>query len=102
MEILVCKASEEIINECPDGLFKSPDGNHFMYKINYTENDYLTITDSVGRSMPMDYTEIEDIAEMLARIVRYQLAKACVEEALMDGLMNVPTENDKLNAKLKT
>lgn len=62
------------------GLFKSPDGRYFNYLVEYNENEDLRITDSVGRIMPIDYTEIKDFAVLLTAILEFQAAKEAFDE----------------------
>lgn len=92
-DFLVCKATQELIDESTEGLFKSSLGAYFMYKIAYTEEDTLTITDSIGRTLPMDCTEIEQISEILARITRFQKARSKSDEQLLYQLVNTPANS---------
>lgn len=96
MELLVCPTPPELVDVGVEGLFQSATGKYFSYKVMYNEN-YITITDSVGRIMPMDCNEIADIAEILARLVRFRSNSVALEQRLLDELLNTPTANEYQN-----
>lgn len=97
MQILVCPTSQALIDESPEGLFQSTNGKYFSYKVTYHDGEYVTITDSIGRIMPMDIDEIADIAEILARLVRFRANSASLEQFLLDELLNTSTANERQN-----
>lgn len=96
MKILAGLASEEQIEMGgTEGLFESPEGIFYNYQFEVVDegngNGYVRISDSVGRMVPMDFDEIEDLAEMFARITRFAVAKRHVEDNLLKDLMTKNT-----------
>jgi hypothetical protein len=71
------------------GLFIGPNGNYFNYEVEYVENDFVRIKDSVGRIMPIDYTEVRDFAIMLTAIADHQEAQQLFEEINLKTLFSI-------------
>jgi hypothetical protein len=75
MKILVSPLSQEQLDTDTTGAFSSPGTDKlFNYCIEFEENDYLTITDSLKRVMPLDYTEINDFARLFTALDVFQKA----------------------------
>jgi hypothetical protein len=70
------------------GLFTNSLGKCFNYEVEYVENDFIRIKDSVGRIMPIDYTEIRDFAVMLTAIADHQEAGVLFEQANLKALFD--------------
>lgn len=95
MKILVCPASPEIIEQCSEGLFLSKEGKSYLYQVEYVEDEYVRITDSVGRVMPFDIDEITSIAEILGRINRFRSNTSFSNAVLVKQLMTVNINNEE-------
>lgn len=88
MKFLICPASQDMLDYGDtDGLFlNKATGSLFNYTVEFLEDEMVTITDSVGRYVPLDIEEVRGMANMLARIATYQEDKACMAAMLLDNL----------------
>lgn len=96
MKILAGLASEDQIEMGgTEGLFESPEGMFYNYQFEVVDegagNGFIRISDSVGRMVPMDFDDIENLAEMMARIARFAVTKRHMEDNMLDDLMTKNT-----------
>jgi hypothetical protein len=82
MKFLICPIPSAEV-EFVDLRFTSPKGTHYSYEVAYEENEMITITDTVGRSVPMDISEVPALLKILTKIVTYQEEKNNVDALLM-------------------
>jgi hypothetical protein len=82
MKFLICPIPSDEV-EFVDLRFTSPKGTHYSYEVAYEENEMITITDTVGRSVPMDISEVPALLKILTKIVTYQEEKNNVDALLM-------------------
>lgn len=68
--------------------FTGPDGVAYGYTVEYMEDEMISITDSVGRYVPLDIDEVAHLYAMLGRIVRHHNGKQEAEHYLMSKLLN--------------
>ena len=88
MKFLICPSCpEQLENGETEGLFEDRQGNFFNYTVDLDEDEMITITDSVGRYVPLDIDEVRGLANILNRIVRYQEGKAIAENFLIGELI---------------
>lgn len=74
------------------GCFQTEAGQFYDFKFQVLEDQqFIRFYDSVGRMVPVDFSELRDIAEMFARIHRYVAKKKCVTGELLDELANTDT-----------
>jgi hypothetical protein len=72
MKFLICPTSQDQLEYGGnEGLFRGSNNKYFNYAVEFEHNDFVRITDSVGRIMPMDISEVRDFADMLGRIADY-------------------------------
>ena len=88
MKFLICPASQDMLDYGDvEDLFRNPaTGTYFNYSVEFLEDEMVTITDSVGRYVPLDIEEVRDLAKMLTRIANYQEDKAHMAAMLLDNL----------------
>jgi hypothetical protein len=88
MKFLICPASQDMLDYGDvEDLFRNPaTGTYFNYSVEFLEDEMVTITDSVGRYVPLDIEEVRDLAKMLTRIANFQEDKAYMENLLMSQL----------------
>lgn len=87
MKFLICPASQDMLDYGDIGdLFQSKSGTLFNYTVEFLEDEMVTITDSVGRYVPLDIEEVSDLAKMLTRIANFQEDKAHMANLLMSQL----------------
>jgi hypothetical protein len=92
MKFLICPSCpEQIENGETEGLFQDGYGTFYNYSVKFDEDEMITITDSVGRYVPLDIVEVAGLANILNRIVRYQRGKALAEQYLVDELVDGAT-----------
>lgn len=91
MKILVSPTPKHITDESIEGLFQSESGRYFSYELTYFEPDFVQIKDSIGRTLPVDITEMVDLGEMLLRIARFQETSDDVRGYLLNELIHTPT-----------
>jgi len=85
MKFLISPVAPELFSELEfKSRFMSPKGTHYSYEVDFQEDEMITITDRVGRSVPLDITEVEDLAEVLTRIVKYQQLKQKTDKILLN------------------
>lgn len=85
MKFLICPIPSDEV-EFVDLRFTSPKGTHYSYEVDYEENEMITITDTLGRSVPMDISEVPALLKILTKIVTYQHEKENVDRVLMSFL----------------
>ena len=88
MKILICKTPQDQIEMFgEEGMFKSASGELYSYEVELVkEEDMVRITDNLGRMVPVDISELDDLVEVLERIANYVACKECMEERLFNGL----------------
>ena len=87
MKFLICPASQDMLDYGDIGdLFQSKSGTLFNYTVEFLEDEMITITDSVGRYVPLDIEEVRGLADMLERIASYQEDKAHMSRLLVSQL----------------
>ena len=88
MKFLICPSCpEQLENGETEGLFEDRYGNFFNYTVDLDEDEMITITDSVGRYVPLDIDEVRGLANVLNRIVRYQEGKVTANNFLVGELI---------------
>jgi len=85
MKFLICPIPSDEV-EFVDLRFTSPKGTHYSYEVSYEENEMITITDTLGRSVPMDISEVPALLKILTKIVTYQHEKQNVDRVLLSFL----------------
>jgi len=85
MKFLICPIPSDEV-EFVDLRFTSPKGTHYSYEVAYEENEMITITDTLGRSVPMDISEVPALLKILTKIVTYQHKKENVDRVLLSFL----------------
>ena len=87
MKFLIGAASPEQISfGGTEGLFEATNGKFYNFEIKYTEDEGITITDSVGRYVPLDLEDIKPLAEVTSRISRFQDTSTAVRALLINEL----------------
>lgn len=87
MKFLICPASQDLLDFCDtDDFFYSPGGTAFNYTVEFVEDEYIRITDTVGRVMPIDINELQNFIEVLNRINNYTQDKAAMDAILISNL----------------
>jgi hypothetical protein len=82
MKFLICPIRSDEV-EFVDLRFTSPKGTHYSYEVDYEENEMITITDTLGRTIPMDISEVPALIKILTKIVTYQEEKNRHDDLLM-------------------
>lgn len=95
MKILICKTPQDQIEMFgEEGMFKSASGELYSYEVELVKDeDMVRITDALGRMIPIDVSELDDLVEVLERIANYVACKECISERLYNGL----TEGFEIN-----
>lgn len=92
MKFLICPSCPaQLENGETEGLFKDGYGNFYNYTVEFLEDEMITITDSVGRYVPLDIEEVRGLANILNRIVRYQEGKVIADNFLIGELIEGAT-----------
>ena len=86
MNFLICPATDYQLEDT-QGMFQSPGGSYFNFRIELIENEMIRIHDTCGRYMPLDITEIGAMADILNRIAAYTETKAELNQDLIDSLL---------------
>ena len=87
MKFLVCPTGpSQLKYQDTDGCFQSNSGTFFDYQVEFIEDEMITITDNIGRSVPIDIFDVAGMARMLTRIAQYTEDKAACQEDLMAEL----------------
>ena len=89
MKFLICPIKEEqSLEPLEDNYFKAcSSDSYYQYEIELDE-DTVRISDSIGRSVPVDISEIGAMAAMLNRIDNYVKNKEKVNEYLLQTLLS--------------
>ncbi len=78
-----------------EGTFKGQNGDHYDYQFEVVDDGpntgFIRFSDSIGRMVPVDFEQLGDIAEMFARIHRFNEKRAALSKDLMDELINDKT-----------
>jgi len=92
MKFLICPATDDMINATEEGeLFTGKDGNEYMYEIEF-DGDTVLITDTIGRNVPFDVTDIDKLMFILNRINNYVKSTTTLNQFLYDKLVEGATE----------
>ena len=87
MKFLVCPSNTyQLDYQDTEGCFQSASGTFFDYQVEFIEDEMITITDNVGRSVPVDINDVAGLAKMLTRIAEYTRDKGRYQEFLMNEL----------------
>lgn len=87
MKFLVCPTNaSQVKHQDTEGCFRSATGVFYDYQVDFIEDEMITITDNIGRSVPVDIYDVAGLAKMLIRIAVYTDNKAACQEVLMDQL----------------
>jgi len=87
MKFLVCPTGPaQLKYQDTDGCFQNESGSFFDFRVEFTENEMLTITDNCGRSIPIDIEDIGAIGAILTRISEYTEEANQLREELMEEL----------------
>ena len=90
MKFLVSPADQ---TQDTSGLFKGHNSKLYNYTVEYNEGEDLRITDSLGRIMPIAYTEIRDFAVIFTALADFQESKEMFEEVNLRALFETLTLN---------
>lgn len=78
-----------------EGTFEGPNGGHYDFQFEVVDDGpntgVIRFSDSIGRMVPVDFEQLGDIAEMFARIHRFNEKRAALSKDLMDELINDQT-----------
>jgi hypothetical protein len=87
MKFLICPASQDLIDFCDEGdFFYSPNKTAFNFEVEFVEDEYIRINDTVGRTMPIDVSDLGDFIKILMRIDNYVQDKQDMQSILMAQL----------------
>jgi len=87
MRFLIVPASDDMISETNDGdLFTGEDGNEYMYSVEF-DGETVCITDTVGRIMPIDVSDLERFMFIFNRINNYVKSTHSLNQFLYDKLV---------------
>lgn len=77
-----------------DGCFEQ-NGNFYDYQFEVVDDGpdtgFIRFSDSLGRMVPVDFDQLGDVAEMFARIYRFNRQREAVRKDLLDDLINGKT-----------
>jgi len=92
MKFLICPASEDMINATEeDDLFTGNDGNEYMYSVEF-DGETVLITDTVGRSVPFDVSDLDRLMFILNRINNFVKSTTSLNQFLYDKLVEGASE----------
>lgn len=78
-----------------EGTFEGPTGLRYDFQFEVVDDGpnqgYVRFMDSIGRMVPVDFDQLGDIAEMFARIYRFNRQRDAVGRELLDELINGKT-----------
>lgn len=87
MKFLLAPATQTVLQfSDPADFFESADGSLFNYQVTFLEDEMVTIEDTLGRYLPLDIEEVDDLIEVLLRISKFQKWKAVMQAALFEEL----------------
>lgn len=82
MNFLIGKVSQDQLETMDtDDLFQMGE-EYFFYTLEFQEDEMVRITDSVGRTMPIDIGEVAEFAEIFRRITQFQEGKEMYQQKL--------------------
>lgn len=83
MNFLFSPASQdELVAFGADDYFESTEGSLFNYRVSFEEDDMVTLEDTIGRFVPLDISEIDDLISVLTRISNFQKWKGIFQLAI--------------------
>jgi len=92
MKFLICPASEDMINATEeDDLFTGNDGNEYMYSVEF-DGETVLITDTVGRMLPFDVSDLDRLMFILNRINNFVKSTTSLNQFLYDKLVEGASE----------
>ena len=87
MKFLICPASGDLLDACdPEDFFYSPNKTAYNFEVEFIEDEFIRISDTVGRIMPIDLNDLGDFIKLLMRIDNYTQDKKDMQEILMSQL----------------
>jgi len=87
MKFLISPITDEQENYCgTDGCFKGQDGAFYNYAIS-VDVDTVRISDSAGRMVPFDITDLSALTLVLSKINKYYQTLDLVESTLYEELI---------------
>ena len=87
MKFLICPASQDMLDFCDENdFFYSPNKTAFNFEVDFIEDEYIRISDTVGRTMPIDLDNLGDFIKILMRIDNYTQDKKDMQDILMSQL----------------
>ncbi len=87
MKFLIVPADDDMINATDDGdLFTGTDGSEYLYEVNF-DGDTVAITDTVGRMVPFDVSDLDKLMFILNRINNFVKSTASLNQFLYDKLV---------------
>jgi hypothetical protein len=88
MKFLICPAAQDLIDFCdPEDFFYSPSGVACNFEVEFFEDDMIRISDTVGRSMPIDINDLPSFIQILTRIDNFTQDKKDMKAILLSQLM---------------
>ena len=76
-----------------DGMCIAPDGTAYWYDLNF-DGETISITDGCGHSVPIDYTAVNDFAQVFLNIQNYIEAKVNREAELL-GILSARYHSER-------
>ena len=87
MKFLICPASRDMIDATEQGdLFEDNKGKEYMYSLDF-DGEMVTITDTVGRYVPIDVDDIDSFIFILSKINSYVKNTRSVSDFLYEKLI---------------
>lgn len=87
MEFLIGKVSQEFLADVQDEVFSSTDGKTFYWYKAELDDDGLRITDTVGRTLPIDEDSFVEFARLFRNLAAYKEVKENAMSEMKDALL---------------
>lgn len=87
MNFLICPAADYQLDDT-EGMFQSPGGSYFNFKIELIENEMIRIHDTCGRYVPIDIADVAAFGDILSRIAAYTESKQELQQDLIDTIFH--------------
>lgn len=87
MNFLICPATDYQLEDT-QGMFQSPGGSYFNFRIELIENEMIRIHDTCGRYVPIDITDVAAFGDILSRIAAYTESKQELQQDLIDTIFH--------------
>jgi hypothetical protein len=88
MKFYIARASEDQLESGDLDLFESSEGSLYNYEVEF-DGETVRLTDTIGRMVPFDVTELDTLIQMLSRINSFykntESANAFLYNRLIEG-----------------